>query len=176
MERMYAPWRLAFIEGRKVEDEVPRGPTGCIFCDFPRPWRAPPGEDDAAHDRTRLVVHVREHAFVILNKFPYNNGHVMVVPRVHQSLVDELPQPVFDGLQALLRDTIKAVRTAYSPDGMNVGMNLGKSAGAGIAEHLHWHVVPRWQGDMNFMPVIADVKVISEGLQDTFDRLKKILG
>lgn len=187
MDRMFAPWRRAFVEGAQ-EQEVP-SPSGCIFCDFPlAPGASVPGSlqveaetmevgerNRAEWDKRRLVVTTRAEAFVILNRYPYNNGHVMVVPRVHSQRLEELEPAIFTGLQALLRETVAAVRTVYEPHGINVGMNMGRAAGAGIDQHIHWHVMPRWSGDVNFMPAIAGTKVISEGLDDTYARLAAVL-
>jgi ATP adenylyltransferase len=175
MDRMYAPWRLAYVRGAADDDVVP-APSGCIFCDYVLPRCAPLPNNATepnrrAFDERRLVVTVREHASVILNKFPYGNGHALVVPHAHVEHVDELDEATFTGTQSLLRETIAAIRVIYKPDGLNVGMNVGAAAGAGIAAHCHWHVVPRWRGDVNFMPVLADVKVISEGLSDSWQRL-----
>jgi len=174
MDRMYAPWRLAYVKGG-ADDVVP-APSGCIFCDYVLgPGAALPPDaveaDRQAFDRRRLVVTVRERAFVILNKFPYGNGHVMVVPRAHVEHLDELDELTFNDTQALLKETIVAIREIYRPDGLNVGMNVGAAAGAGIAAHCHWHVLPRWRGDVNFLPVFADVKVLNEALDDTWARL-----
>lgn len=193
MDRMYAPWRLAFIKGQE-ENPLPL-PTGCIFCDYPRPLHGGlqthfdvPSEDGkskvrvenayatkADFDRARLVLTVREHAFVILNKYPYTNGHVMVVPRTHTSKMEELSEEAFAGLHTLLHETVAAVRKAYMPHGMNIGMNMGRAAGAGIDEHIHYHIVPRWGGDTNFMPVFSDARVINEGIDDTYERLLPLL-
>ena len=173
MERLWAPWRLAFVEGRQDADQgPPKGPSGCIFCDFPRAHGASP---DPAWDRDRLLVTTREHAFVIMNKYPYSNGHVMVVPRRHTALLESIPAGEFSALQGLLQETVAAVRQAYAPQGLNVGMNMGRAAGAGIEEHLHWHIVPRWVGDTNFMPVFAGAKVISESLMDAYERLRAVM-
>lgn len=174
MDRMYAPWRLAYVKG--AADDVVPAPSGCIFCDYVlAPSAALPPDavepDRQAFDRRRLVVTVRERAFVILNKFPYGNGHVMVVPRAHVEHLDELDEQTFADTQALLKETIAAIREIYRPDGLNVGMNVGAAAGAGIAAHCHWHVLPRWRGDVNFLPVLADVKVLNEALDDTWSRL-----
>ncbi len=174
MDRMYAPWRLAYVKG--AADDVVPAPSGCIFCDYVlAPGAALPHDavepDRQAFDRRRLVVTVRERAFVILNKFPYGNGHVMVVPRAHVEHLDELDEQTFTDTQALLKETIAAIREIYRPDGLNVGMNVGAAAGAGIAAHCHWHVLPRWRGDVNFLPVLADVKVLNEALDDTWSRL-----
>jgi ATP adenylyltransferase len=173
MDRMYAPWRLAFLKGQ-VKDDIP-SPTKCIFCDYPLAPDARPAEGRRAWDQRRLVVTSREHAFVILNKYPYTNGHVMVVPRRHTDRIESLDDAAYVALSSLLRETIAALRSSYAPSGINVGMNMGEAAGAGIAEHLHWHALPRWKGDNNFMPAIADTKVISEALDDTWDRLAAIL-
>jgi ATP adenylyltransferase len=171
MDRLWAPWRLKFIEGKEPAP-VATG-TGCIFCDFPRSHGSPV---DDTHDRERLIVHARPHAFVIMNKYPYSNGHVMVVPRRHTHELDRMPPQEFQALQELLAETVAAVRTAYNPEGLNIGMNLGRAGGAGIADHLHWHIVPRWVGDTNFMPVLAGTKVISEALLDSYERLRRVLG
>jgi len=172
MHRIFAPWRRAHVEGR--EKKAPPSPTGCIFCDYPRP----PGdhrEDADAYDAERLVVTAREHGFVILNRYPYGAGHVMVVPRSHTQHLESLDDEAFLSTTRLLKDTIAAVRKAYEPDGMNIGMNMGKAGGAGIDEHVHWHVLPRWSGDMNFMPALMDTKVVNEALWDTYEKLAGLL-
>ncbi len=180
MERLYAPWRLAYVRGASTEDTIP-APSGCVFCDYVLPPGVAPATGDArdvdrrAFDRRRLVVTVRTRAFVMLNKFPYGAAHVMVLPRAHVEHVDTLDDDTFDETQRLLRETIRAVREEYRPDGVNVGMNVGAAAGAGIAAHCHWHVLPRWTGDVNFLPVFADVKVINETLSDTWERLARRL-
>lgn len=173
MDRMYAPWRLAFLKGQHVDAEPIPSPSGCIFCDYPLALGAVPadGTPRRAWDRRRLVVTARAHAFVILNKFPYGNGHVMVVPRRHGDRLEALDEQAFLGVHELLHETIRAVRESYGPAGLNIGMNMGEAAGAGIAEHAHYHVLPRWKGDVNFMPVFAETKVISEALEDTWERL-----
>jgi ATP adenylyltransferase len=152
---LWAPWRMEFIRSEK--------PAGCIFCDF----MAQP----EANDRKNLVVHRAEHAFTCLNKFPYNSGHVMVIPRVHGADLAALAPEAWGDLQAELRRATAVVQAVYRPEGMNVGMNLGRVAGAGIVDHLHWHVVPRWGGDNNFMPVLADTRVVVEALDDAWHRL-----
>ena len=174
MDRIYAPWRLAYVKGDA--DDVVAAPSGCIFCDYVLAPDAPLPDlateaDRESFDRRRLVVTVRQRAFVIVNKFPYGNGHVMVVPRSHVEHLDELDTQTFDDTQALLKETMAAIRAIYRPDGLNVGMNVGAAAGAGIAVHCHWHVLPRWRGDVNFLPVFADVKVLNEALDDTWSRL-----
>jgi ATP adenylyltransferase len=170
---MYAPWRLAFLKGEEKEREPIPSPSGCIFCDYPLPRGQLPvdGSSRRAWDRRRLVVTAREHAFVILNKYPYGNGHVMVVPRAHGDRIEALSSSTFAAVHELLHETITALRDAYQPHGMNIGMNLGEAGGAGIAAHAHYHVLPRWRGDVNFLPIFSDTKVISEALEDTWQRL-----
>ena len=152
---LWAPWRMAYIDGDK--------PPGCIFCRFPA---AP-----ESADRENLVLHRTAHAFTCLNRFPYNSGHVMVIPRAHGADLAALPPEAWTDLQDELRRAARVVQAVYRPEGLNVGMNLGRVAGAGIADHLHWHVVPRWGGDNNFMPVLADVRVIVEALDQAWSRL-----
>jgi ATP adenylyltransferase len=146
---------MEFIAGEK--------PAGCIFCDFPA---AP-----AADDRKNLIVHRGQHAFVILNRYPYNSGHLMVVPRRHGADLDGLPAAEWAELQELLRRAAAVLRTTYRPEGLNLGMNLGRAGGAGIADHLHWHLVPRWTGDNNFMPVLADIRVMVDHLDTTWEKI-----
>jgi ATP adenylyltransferase len=152
---LWAPWRMEFIRAEK--------PKGCIFCEFPA---APPSED-----RANLLVHRSAHAFTCLNRYPYNSGHLMVIPRAHVSDLGALSAEAHADLQDELRRALAVVKKVYAPEGMNVGMNLGKAAGAGIADHLHWHVVPRWVGDNNFMPVMADQRVVVEALDEAWGRL-----
>ena len=141
-----------------------REPGGCIFCDLPC-------DGLADQRRENLILSCGQRAFVIMNRYPYNNAHVMVVPRTHvadPSLLEALDYRV---VTELLRRTTAALRQAVRPHGVNLGMNLGRTAGAGIDEHCHYHLVPRWDGDTNFMPVVGGVKVVSEGLMETYDRL-----
>ena len=158
MDQLWAPWRMELIE----KGEAKAG--ACIFCDLPR----------ASNDRENLILGRTKHTFAILNKFPYNNGHLMVVPRRHTSDLLALPPDEFTELQDGLRRALKIVQQAYQPHGCNVGMNLGRVAGAGIADHLHWHAVPRWNGDTNFMPVFGDVKVMIEHLFASWDRMRPL--
>jgi len=157
MERpLWAPWRMEFIAAEK--------PTGCIFCDFPA---APEAED-----RRNLIVRRGEHAFVILNRFPYNSGHLMVVPRRHGAELGALPAAEYAGLMEEVRRAAAVLQGAYRPEGINVGMNLGRAAGAGIVDHLHWHLVPRWVGDNNFMPVLGDIRVMVDHLDATWEKVR----
>ena len=151
---LWAPWRMRYIE-----DKTPRG---CIFCPVP--------SDTPSRDT--LVLDVTSHSLVMLNKYPYNNGHLLVAPRRHTALLTHLPEEVFHDLMALLRRAISVVETALHPQGVNVGLNLGACAGAGVAGHLHWHVVPRWVGDTNFMPVVGAVRVMPQHLLESYDQLQ----
>jgi ATP adenylyltransferase len=139
-------------------------PEQCIFCDFP----AQPEEKD----RENLLVHRAPHAFTMLNRFPYNSGHVMVIPRANVDDLSALSEEEWRDVNDELRRAVAVVRDTYRPDAMNVGMNLGLPAGAGIEDHLHWHVVPRWTGDNSFMPVVADTRVIVEALDEAWRRLR----
>lgn len=161
MRQLYAPWRLEYIESGTE-------PQGCIFCDFP-------AAKDAGADAKNLIVARGEHAFHILNRYPYSAGHLMVVPYAHITDLATLSEEAFLGLHRELLRAQNAVRQVFKPHGLNVGMNLGRAGGAGIADHLHYHVVPRWLGDVNFMPVLADVKIISSHLEDSYARLHAAL-
>jgi ATP adenylyltransferase len=152
--RLYTPHRMAYIKGE--------GKEGCPFCDIP-----------AMSDEDGLVVARGEACFVVLNLYPYNSGHLMVVPYRHVSGYDELTEPETGELAALTQKALRAVRHASGAQGFNVGMNLGGVAGAGIAAHLHQHVVPRWGGDTNFMPVVGHTKVLPQLLPDTRDLLAR---
>jgi ATP adenylyltransferase len=135
--------------------------TGCIFCTKPV----------APDRRAALVLAVTQHAAVMLNRYPYANGHVMVAPRLHTADLSALDGAAHAALSETLRRAIALMQDIFQPDGMNVGMNLGAAAGAGFAEHLHWHLVPRWVGDTNFMPLIAETPCIPEHLEALYDRL-----
>ncbi|MGD9897558.1 MAG: HIT domain-containing protein [Calditrichaceae bacterium] len=156
MKRLWAPWRMEYIL-----NEIDKSPEGCIFCDLP------PQKDD----RKNLIVYRAEKCFVMLNKFPYNNGHLMVVPYLHTGNILDLDDDIMLDLQKVIQMAVKVLENEMSPHAMNIGMNLGRVAGAGIVDHLHYHIVPRWDGDTNFMPVISDTKVISESLTVSRDKL-----
>ena len=155
MEKLWAPWRMELIE-------QPQAQGGCIFCDLPK------SKDDAKN----LVLGRTARTFAMLNKFPYNNGHLMVIPRAHVAEPSLLSVEQNAALAELLRRTTSILKEALGAHGFNIGMNLGRVAGAGIDQHCHWHIVPRWNGDTNFMPVVGDVKVLSEHLLGTWDRLQ----
>ena len=167
MERLWAPWRMAYIAPTdpKNSDAPPTRPPGCIFCDFPA----------ENNDAARFIVQRGETCFAILNAFPYNNGHLMIVPYRHVSHLADLAPGEQAELLVLASRMTTALETISRPDGYNLGMNLGGAAGAGIADHLHLHVVPRWSGDTNFMPVIGGVKVLPESLEQVHAKLVAVL-
>lgn len=155
MERLWTPWRRAFIESSINRSD------GCFLCD------APNAGDDARH----FVVHRSERAFVILNLYPYNSGHLMVAPYAHTGDLARLDPAIAADLMHMTQCAVDALERVYHPDAFNVGMNLGRPAGAGVPDHLHVHIVPRWNGDTNFMPVLAETKVLPETLEQTYERL-----
>jgi ATP adenylyltransferase len=153
MKVLWAPWRMAYIAGDREQ--------GCLLCSKLK------GRDD----RGNLILCRSSHSFVILNRFPYTNGHLMVVPNRHVASLDELNEVEMVALMALLKQSIIILKRALKPDGFNVGVNIGSVAGAGIEDHIHFHIVPRWNGDTNFMPVLVETKVMPEYLEKTYDRL-----
>jgi ATP adenylyltransferase len=160
MERLYAPWRMAYIDQPQKPDA---NSTGCVFCD----------KAASADDAANLVVHRGQFCFVLLNIFPYNNGHLMVVPYLHTAALTDLDADASLELLTLTAQAQAALGKTMHPEGYNLGMNLGKVSGAGIADHLHLHIVPRWNGDTNFMPVLADVKVLPDSLENTCRKLRE---
>jgi ATP adenylyltransferase len=153
-KRIWAPWRMEYVLGHRA--------SACIFCDFPvmrETWRK------------NLVLVVRPDAMVCLNRYPFAVSHLLVAPRRHVADLTELSKEEYAGLMGLVRDSIDRLRRATNAEGMNVGFNLGRAAGAGIADHVHGHLVPRWLGDTNFMPVLADVRVMPEYLDEAWRRL-----
>ena len=156
-QRLWAPWRLAYVKDAAKDSAV-----DCIFC-------AKPAEDD---DEANLIVHRGERCFVILNLFPYTNGHLMVAPYDHVASLAELDSDTTAEMMALAQRAISVLEDAYAPHGYNVGFNQGRVAGAGVEHHIHMHVVPRWGGDTNFMPVIGDTRVMPQSLADSYQALK----
>jgi ATP adenylyltransferase len=155
-DRLWSPWRLEYVTGTKQD-------TGCVFCDAPR-----------SPEPASLIVHEGTHAFVILNLYPYNNGHVMVVPYRHVATLNGLRHDELHELAELTQRAEAALMQAYNPQGINVGINLGKPAGAGILEHIHVHAVPRWNGDTNFMTVVGETRVLPEDLAASAARLRPV--
>jgi ATP adenylyltransferase len=156
MENLWAPWRITYIENGKED--------GCIFCN-----RKHNGDD-----RENLVLHRGKNTIVMLNKYPYNNGHLLVAPKRHVGFLEDLTPEEMSDLMAAIQRCVVLVKKVLSPHGFNIGANVGKVAGAGVADHLHFHIVPRWEGDTNFMPVLADTRVIPEHLAETYHRLSQV--
>jgi ATP adenylyltransferase len=157
MDQLWAPWRLAYVTAAKAPAEN----DPCFIC-------AGLADDD---DRRHLIALRTERSVVVLNRFPYNNGHLLVAPRAHKGQLDELtPEELLETMETLRR-MVRVLDDLMHPDGYNIGLNLGRVAGAGLPGHLHWHIVPRWHGDTNFMPVLGDVKVIVQSLEALYDLL-----
>jgi len=154
MKQMWSPWRMEYIEGDK--------PEGCFFCAY------------AAEDRDRenLILYRGERCFVIMNRYPYINGHLMVAPYQHTGSPAELAPETQAEMMAIMAMCIEALNASEHPDGHNVGINLGRAAGAGVTDHVHMHIVPRWVGDTNFMSVFCETRVICEAVEQTYDKLK----
>ncbi|MGC9399105.1 MAG: HIT family protein [Anaerolineae bacterium] len=155
MKRLWTPWRMPYILG-----EEKRG-TGCLFCEAAR----------RSDDEQTYLLHRASHCFVMLNRYPYNNGHLMVVPYRHVSSLEALVPESAAELITLVQHTLRILREVYQPDGFNLGVNEGSAAGAGIEEHVHFHVVPRWEGDANYMSVVGETRVIPELLEDSYAQL-----
>ena len=153
MEHLWAPWRIEYIQRAPESD--------CILCQKPR-------END---DKANLILYRGQHNFIILNAFPYNPGHLMVAPYQHTANLQDLSDAEVKEHFNIIKKGVGLLKEVMQPAGFNIGLNLGKVAGAGIAEHLHTHIVPRWQGDTNFMPVLSDTKVLSEALISTYRKL-----
>ena len=157
MDRLWAPWRMNYIMGEKE--------PGCIFCDKFKEER----------DSENLILHRGQRAYIILNLYPYNNGHLMVVPYHHVYTTTELDNDTLLEILSLTNLCIKLLDQVMHPQGYNLGFNIGQAGGAGIREHIHLHVVPRWDGDTNFMPVLAETRVMPEMMETTFKKLKEAL-
>lgn len=167
MEQLWAPWRLAYVAAPKDRPHSTASGEDCFIC------RAATGGGD---DRADLVALRTPLSVVILNRYPYNNGHLLICPRAHAGRLDQLDTDQLLDLQQLLVRLTGVLERRLSPDGFNIGLNLGRAAGAGVPGHLHWHLVPRWVGDTNFMPVVADTKVISQSLEALYDVVTGELG
>lgn len=156
MDRIWAPWRSVYVGGSHGE--------GCVFCE----------KLQSAEDEANLILLRGDKTVVLMNLYPYNNGHLLIMPRRHVGDIEELTAEEMNELFLMTQKMVKVLRI-FNPEGFNVGANIGKIAGAGVPGHFHVHVVPRWGGDTNFMPVIGDVRVISESLEVTFKKLKESL-
>jgi ATP adenylyltransferase len=160
LKQLWAPWRMEYLEENKPEKK------GCVFCVLPK----------ETEDRKNLILHRGERVFVIMNKFPYNNGHVMVVPNRHVADMSLVPDDDLRDLFLMSKHVVQALKDAYAAPGFNIGMNVGEAGGAGIREHLHLHVVPRWLGDTNFLPVLGETKSMPQHLMTSYDALKGYFG
>jgi ATP adenylyltransferase len=158
MDYLWTPWRYAYVSTAEKA-------TGCVFCDLVK-------QND---DEKALIVYRGEQCFVILNRFPYTPGHVMIVPYAHLDELRKLPSEAASEMIALAQRLETVLRELYHPDGINLGMNIGKAAGAGIAGHIHMHVLPRWVADANFMSVVGETRVLPEALEITWERIKKAM-
>src|SRR5437870_7011259 len=156
VQQIWAPWRMEFIKREK--------PAGCFFCEAAG---ADPGED-----ATHLVLARTGLSLAILNRYPYNNGHLMVAPQAHLANLEDLPAAAASDMATLTQRSLRVLRDVLKPQGFNLGINAGKIAGAGVADHVHQHVVPRWDGDTNFMPVIAETKVLNETRATSYQQLR----
>jgi len=186
MDRLWTPWRYAYVTGQ--DEGIPKrgvptalaawpGETNCVFCNMLAAvaYAVEHGMSQAEADAATYIVERGKTCFVVLNAFPYNAGHLMVVPYQHEASLAALPAETAAEVMMLARRTETALRAAYKPDGLNMGLNLGKAAGAGVAEHLHLHVVPRWAGDTNFMSVLGETRILAEMLGETYAKLKAAL-
>jgi ATP adenylyltransferase len=158
LDRLWSPWRSEYIASAGDAD-----PTVCVFCKL---------RDDAENDAANFVIHRASHNFIVLNRYPYISGHLLIVPYEHVGELDAAAKATTDELMDLTKRSQTALREVYRPDGFNVGMNLGRAAGAGIADHIHIHILPRWAGDTNFMASVAEARVLPEDLATTYEKLR----
>ena len=153
MKALWAPWRMEYILGKKEPE--------CIFCSYPK----------KNNDRDNLILYRSAHSFVMMNKYPYNNGHIMVVPYIHTSTIDNLTDEILLDFIKVTQRSLKSLKEIFRPEGFNIGINIGAVAGAGMEEHVHLHMVPRWTGDTSFMSVFGEIRVIPEYIMETYDKL-----
>ena len=154
MEHLYAPWRFKYVSEEKIK--------GCIFCHISK----------NKEDEKLQVLFYDEHCFVVMNKFPYSPGHMMVIPHYHTDKIEELPDEVWLTMSIRVRQAVKLLKDVMSCEGVNIGMNLGKAAGAGIEQHVHYHILPRWLGDTNFITTITDTRVYPANFDEIYAKLK----
>ncbi len=157
MKQVFAPWRIEWVEKDKDSGD------GCVFCSLPKEEK----------DSENLILARSSDNYVLMNNYPYNPGHLLIIPYSHIDRYDEIPQEILQDHAWLKQQSLKSLRSSINPDGFNTGMNLGESSGGSIDNHIHTHIVPRWSGDTNFMPVISDTKVIVEALNDTYEKIRK---
>ena len=161
MDYLWTPWRYAYITAASKDEGKP---DGCIFCELPK-----------LPDEQAKIVYRGKLCYVILNSFPYTSGHVMIVPFAHLDQLQKLPEPAAQEMMALSQKMESVLRRVYTPDGINLGMNIGRAAGAGVTGHIHMHVLPRWVGDTNFMTVTGESRVLPEALEETWRRIRAAL-
>ncbi len=161
MDYLWTPWRYAYITAAGKDEGRP---DGCIFCELPK-----------LPDEQAKIVYRGKLCYVILNSFPYTSGHVMIVPFAHLDQLQKLPESAAQEMMALSQKMESVLRRVYTPDGINLGMNIGRAAGAGVTGHIHMHVLPRWVGDTNFMTVAGESRVLPEALEETYARIKRAM-
>jgi ATP adenylyltransferase len=161
LERLWSPWRYQYISAGGDEKTV-----ACVFCAI---------QKDPARDEANFVVMRAAHNYVVLNLYPYTSGHILIVPNEHLGELDSAAKEITDEMMDLAKRTQTALRQVYKPGGFNLGMNLGAAAGAGIADHIHLHIMPRWAGDTNFMATVGETRVIPEDLTTTYARVKAVM-
>jgi len=157
MDYLWTPWRYAYVTAEKT--------TGCIFCDLPK----------AGDDARVRIVYRSQHCYIVLNTYPYTPGHVMIVPFAHLDELQKLPDAAAHEMMDLSQTMERVLRELYHPDGVNLGMNIGQAAGAGVAGHIHMHVLPRWVADANFVSVIGETRILPESLETTYEKIKGAL-
>ena len=160
MDYLWTPWRYQYIASARKDEKS----HACILCELPK-----------LADPDAKIVHRGRYCYIVLNNFPYTSGHVMVVPFAHLDELEKLPAPEAGEMMALSQKMETVLRSVYSPDGINLGMNIGRAAGAGIADHIHMHVLPRWVGDANFMTVAAETRILPEALDITYKRIRSAI-
>ncbi|HRJ27571.1 MAG TPA: HIT domain-containing protein [Fimbriimonadaceae bacterium] len=156
-DQLWAPWRFSYIESKEA--------PGCIFVDLP-------AQDN---DAENLILFRGQHAFVMLNRYPYTNGHLLIAPYQHTAEMADLSDPELLEIHQLLRSCVGWLKEAYAPHGFNIGVNLGSAGGAGIPSHIHWHIVPRWSGDTNFMTTVGEVRVLPQSLEESYVKLRAVM-
>ena len=163
MDRLWTPWRYHYIKGAGADEPQGNAPA-CIFCRL---------RDDTTDDAHNLIVHRAQHNYIVLNRYPYTNGHLLIIPYEHIADLDAVSKPATDEMMDLAKQAQTVLRAAYRPEGFNLGMNLGRAAGAGVAGHVHLHLLPRWTGDANFMSNIGETRVLPEDLETTYEKLRR---
>jgi len=158
---LWTPWRYAYI--KSGSDEKNDQQESCVFCSI---------QNNDGDDESKFILHRAEHNFIVLNIFPYISGHLLIVPYSHLGELDELPKTATDEMMELTKRSQTIIRDEYHPHGFNIGINIGRSAGAGVASHIHLHILPRWTGDANFMSTVGETRVLPEELSTTFERLR----